>query len=322
MSVRDDEVAAVEDETLFRREALAFYLDESEEGELLRASPRWANWTYYLLLVITITAVTYLAVGYTPVFERGSALIRIDVSAPLNAPRDGTIESVGVLPGQQVQAGHVLVQFRAAQESAQLQRIKEEFELQLLARLRDPNDLDAERELRRLRPALERARANFDDTRIIANREGTVQDVRIRPGDFLRAGEPAVSLAPLEPGYEVIVLLPGHVLPQLGIGMRVRLKIEGYAYAQIDTSIESVGSQVIGPAEARRFLGPDIGDAVNIPGSVVVVRCVLPVDRFYTSTREYRVHDGMHAIAEVEVRRERLLYRLIPALRKLEGNRG
>jgi membrane fusion protein (multidrug efflux system) len=149
-----------------------------------------------------------------------------------------------------------------------------------------------------------------------------VQDVRIRPGDFLRAGEPALSLVPLEPEYEVIALLPGHVLPQLETGMRVRLRIQGYAYAEIDTTIESIGNQVIGPAEARRFLGPDIGDAIEIPGPVVVVRCALPVDRFYTSTREYRVHDGMHAIAEVEVRRERILYRLIPALRRLESSRG
>jgi multidrug resistance efflux pump len=305
---------------LFRQEALEHYLDQSEEGDLLRASPVWANWTYRLLVLTTVVAIAYLAIGSTPVYETGPALLRIDDSAPLNAPVDGTIESVEVLPGQSVESGQVLVSFLAEQETAQLQRIREEFELQLLARLRNPNDVEAERELRRLRPELERARANFEQTRLVANRSGTVQDVRIRPGDFLRAGEPALNLVPSEPEYTVVALLPGHVLPQLEVGMRVRLLIEGYAYAQIDTVIESIGNQAIGPAEARRFLGADIGDAVNITGPVVVVRCALPNDRFYTSSREYRVHDGMHAAAEVEVRRERIVFRLIPALRRLDGN--
>lgn len=304
-------------EPLFREEALEHYLDESEEGDLLRVSPRWANWTYRLLVVITISSLAYLAVGSAPVYERGPALLRIEDAAPLNAPSDGTIESVEVLPGQQVSAGQVLVRFRAEEETAHLERVRKEFELQLLARLRNPNDADAERELRRLRPELERAQVGLEQTRIIASRDGTVRDVRIRPGDFLKAGEPALALTPSHPEYTVIAFLPGHVLPQLETGMPVRLQIEGYAYAEIHTTIHSVGSQVIGPTEARRFLGPEIGDTLSISGPVVVVRCQLTEDRFSTSTREYRVHDGMKATAEVEVRRERLLFRLIPALRGL-----
>ena len=104
--------------------------------------------------------------------------------------------------------------------------------------------------------------------------------------------------------------------------MPVRLKIDGYAYAEIDTVVESIGSQVIGPAEARRFLGPEIGDSIELGGSVVLVRCALPEDRFYTATREYRVYDGMTATAEVEVLRERLLFRLIPALKAVGHARG
>ena len=78
-----------------------------------------------------------------------------------------------------------------------------------------------------------------------------MQDVRIRPGDFLRAGEPALALTPAKPEYTVVAFLPGHALPQLEVGMPVKLRVSGYAYAEIDTTILSVGSQVIGPAEAR-----------------------------------------------------------------------
>jgi multidrug resistance efflux pump len=309
------------EEALFREEALEHYLDESDEGDLLRASPAWANWTYRLLVIVTVSGLAYIVLGWAPVYETGPALLRVVDAAPINAPIDGTIESVDVLPGQQVSAGQELGRFRAERESALLERVQAEFELQLLARLRDPNDADAERELRRLRPELERARVDLQQTRILATRDGAVQDVRIRPGDFLQAGEPALTLTPAEPQYAVIALLPGHVLPQLERGMRVRLIIEGYAYAEIMTSIESIGSQVIGPSEARRFLGQGIGDAIDIPGPVVVVRCALAENSFVTGSREYRVHDGMNATAEVEVRRERLLFRLIPAFRGL-GSRG
>ena len=313
----DDEGAA-----LFRQQALDFHLDQGEAGTLLRASPVWASWTYRLLVAVTVIAIAYLCLGSAPIYEVGPALLRIDDAAPMNAPIAGTIESVDVLPGQRVDVGQILVQFRAEEENAHLVRVREEFELQLLARLRDPNDADAERELRRLRPELERARAGLEQTRIVASRDGAVQDVRIRAGDFLQAGAAVLSLAPADPEYTVLVFLPGHTLPQLEVGMPVRLKIDGYAYAEIDTVVESIGSQVIGPAEARRFLGPEIGDAIELDGSVVVVRCALPEERFYTAAREYRVYDGMTATAEVEVLRERLLFRLIPALKSVGSRRG
>jgi multidrug resistance efflux pump len=304
------------DNGLFRDEALEYYLAESDEGDLLRASPAWANWSYRLLVAATVIALLYLVLGSAPVYETGTALLRVVDAAPINAPVAGTIESVDVLPGERVSAGQVLGSFRAEREGALLERVQAEFELQLLARLRNPNDSDAERELRRLRPELERARVDLEQTRIVASRDGAVQDVRIRPGDYLQAGDPALTLTPAEPDYAVIAFMPGHVLPQLQAGMQVRLIIAGYAYAEIETSIDSIGTQVIGPSEARRFLGPEIGDAVDIRGPVVVVRCQLDEDRFTAGTGEYRVHDGMIATAEIEVRRERLIFRLVPALRR------
>jgi len=309
------------DSPLFRDEALEHYLYESNEGDLLRASPAWANWTYRLLVTVTVVSLIYVAFGSAPVYESGPALLRVVDAAPINAPVAGTIESVDVLPGQRVKAGQVLGRFRAEKETALLERVRAEFELQLLARLRDPNEPVSERELRRLRPELERARLDLEQTRLIAPRDGAVQDVRIRPGDYLEAGELALTLTPPVPEFAVITFMPGHVLPQLEVGMKVRLKMAGYAYAEIETTVESIGSQVIGPAEARRYLGPEIGDAVDIHGSVVVVRCVLSEDRFASGSDEYRVHDGMNATAEVEVRRERLIFRLIPALRAWSSDR-
>jgi len=322
VETRKEQEPAADDRSLFREEALAHYVDDSGSGDVLRASPHWAVWTYRLLGLAVLAMLLFLVLGETPVYESGPAVLQIDDVTVLSTTTSGIIDSINALPGQKVVAGDTLVRLRSDRESAQLERVKEEFELQLLARLRDTGDIEAEQELRRLRPEIERARAALMQTRIVAPKDGTVQDVRIRPGDFLEAGEPVLTLTPENASYGVVALLPGHVLPQLEPGMAVRLRIEGYAYAEMQTTIESFGSQVIGPTEARRFLGPGIGDAIQLSGPVVVVRCRLEQDRFSTTSREYRLHDGMHATAEVEVRRERILVRIIPALKALGMDHG
>ncbi len=266
---------------------------------------------------VVVIGLVYLFLGRVPVFESGPAVLRVEGSTPLVSPTAGTISSVSVLPGQLVSADEVLVELDAEQEAIELAKLQNEFELQLLAHLRDPNDMVADRELRRLRPELERARARLEERSIRAPHDGAVQDVRLQPGDYLRVGDAVLSLLPLRPEFAVIAFLPGHSLPQLEEQMPVRLKISGYAYAYVPTRIDTVGRQAIGPGEARRYLGAEIADAIELSGPVVVVRCRLSSDSFFAWKEEYRVHDGMRATAEVEVRRERLLYRLIPGLKVL-----
>jgi membrane fusion protein (multidrug efflux system) len=303
---------------LYRQEAIDHHLLESEWGALLRISPAWQAWAYRCLVGIAVAALAFLFFGTVPVYESGPALLRVGNVMPLKSSIEGTIASVEVVPGQHVREGETVVVLRQEQETAQLTQVEKEFELQLLARLRDPNDAVAEQELRRLRPELERARASADRMTIRASREGAVQDVRIQPGDFLHTGDQVLSLIPDTPEFSVVAFLPGQALPQLQPGMEVRLRIAGYAYAYVTTRIESVGRQVIGPAEARRFAGAEIGDTLELSGPVVVVRSRLQGDRFVAWKQEYRVHDGMRAIAEIQVRRERLIERLLPDL----GARG
>lgn len=310
------------EQDLFRDEALRHHFDEGTHGDPLRLSRSWTDRVYWLLVGVVGLGLLYLTWGTAPVYESGPAVLRIGESTPLASEIVGTIQSVEVLPGQEVVSGQVLVRFRADRERAQLAMHEKEFELQLLARLRDPSDEVAERELRRLRPELERAKAGVEQTIIVAPHVGTIQDVRIRPGDFLEAGDHLLSLTPLDPEYTAIAFLSGHALPQLEVGMPVRLKISGYPYAYLSTSIDSVGKQVIGPGEARRYVGAEIADAIEIGGPVVVVRCRLDQDRFTAGRQEYRLHDGMRGDAEVELRRERLLMRLVPGLKALGRDHG
>jgi membrane fusion protein (multidrug efflux system) len=80
--------------------------------------------------------------------------------------------------------------------------------------------------------------------------------------------------------------------------------------------IDSIGSQVIGPEEARRSLGPQIGDALPLSGPVVLVRGHLPARTFESGGREYAFYDGMIGKAEVRVDSDRLLRLLLPGRRR------
>lgn len=311
-----DSTASAPSTGLFRQEALTHHVTRSEEGNLLRVAPAWATWTWWFLLFVVVVGLGFLFAGSAPIYVSGPAVLRVSGAAPLNSPMEGTIEAVDVLPGQRVTAGQVLVRFRAQQEKAQLEMIESEFELQLLSRLRKPNDMSAGMELRRLRPELDRARSGVERSLIRAPNDGAVQDVRIEVGDFLRVGDHVLTVVPVEQEYSVVAFLPGHALPQLREGMPVRLRMTGYSYAYVSTSIESLGRQVIGPREARRYLGSEIEDAMELSGPVVVVRCRLRGDSFMEWKQPFRVYDGLRATAAVEVRRDRVIDRLIPGMRR------
>jgi len=150
-----------------------------------------------------------------------------------------------------------------------------------------------------------------------------IGDVHVRAGQVVSAGEAILSLLGPTPSASLIAMLPGHYRPLLKPGMPLRLELAGYRYAYEVMTIDSVGDEVIGPQGARRYLGQEIADSVNLPGPVVVVRAKLPALTFMTQENAYRFHDGMHGRAEVRVRSENLLVTLVPALRWLyRSNNG
>jgi len=77
---------------------------------------------------------------------------------------------------------------------------------------------------------------------------------------------------------------------------------------------------VLGPTEARRLLGPALGDSLPLTGPVVLLRARLPAEGFRAKRRTLDYHDGMVGRAEVRLGSERLLFLLVPALRGALGN--
>ena len=118
----------------------------------------------------------------------------------------------------------------------------------------------------------------------------------------------------------MIAFLPGHYRPQLKPGARLKLELRGYPYAYQHLVIESIGDEIVGPEEVRRFLGKEIADTVPIAGPVVLVKARIRGRTFVASNKRFNFFDGMQGMAEVRVRTEPIIVSLIPGLAPLFGS--
>src|SRR5262249_39148857 len=97
--------------------------------------------------------------------------------------------------------------------------------------------------------------------------------------------------------------------------MRAWLQLAGYSSGHYPIQMETIGAEVIGPSEARRFLGPEVGDAVSLTGPGIIVLGRIPLAEFQSDGTTYAYHDGMVGTFEVRIRSEPALFALLPALR-------
>ena len=307
---------------LFRPEAVEFRAQEQIVGVPLELAPGWTRWGFWLL------AAAVLAGGAATWFVRiheyasGPAIVRIDGRADVTARFAGTVTRVLVRPGEHVAAGQPLVQFDVDDEGAELARIRHEFDLQLLKVLRDPQDEPARQALSSLRAQRDLASTRFDQRLVRAPANGIVSDVRIRAGEHLAVGELILGVVREDAPLSLIALLPGRYRPMLKPGMPLRFELSGYRYEYRELPIDAVADEVIGPGEAKRFLGPDVADGLDLREPVVLVRATLPSRQFVSDGNRFNYYDGLHASAQARVRSERILVRAIPALRALMGHGG
>ena len=96
--------------------------------------------------------------------------------------------------------------------------------------------------------------------------------------------------------------------------MALHLAIDGHPGADQRLEIERIGDRAMGPAEARRALGGEIGDAVPLAAPVVFAWARLPGEGFESGGRRHPYHDGLQGTAEARVRSRRILSALIPGL--------
>jgi len=320
LTAEENAPVALPGQALFRETAVGYHQDGLRgEGDLLRADPSWMRWTYRLLLGVALFALLFSLFARVREYAAGPAVVRTGGRTDLTATTDGTVAQVLARPGAAVRAGEVLVRLYGASEAAELERIERELEGQLINHLRNPGDAFAEQGLILLRAELELARARLAEREVRAPAAGLVSDVRVRPGQRIQPGQVLLSLLGEQGEPTVLALLPGEFRPLLKPGMELRLELQGYQYMYQLLTVAAVGDDVVGPNEARRYLGDEISDAVTLDGPVVLVSARLTSPTFEVEGRPRRYHDGMWGRAEVRVRSERVLVALVPALRAFFG---
>lgn len=309
--------------SIFRAEALEHQKKGStEEGDVMRISPAWTQVSYLLLVGVLVVGILFCMLGSIHEYATGPALIRIEGQRELAVDTAGLVSQVHVQPGQRVRVGQTLMTFFSQQETGALERIEREFELQLVRFLRDPSDATARQALTSLRAERELAQSRLAQRTLAAPTTGVIGDVRVQAGDYLSPGATAVTLTSEESRVSLLVLLPGYYRPFLRPGMPLRVEVEGFRYAYQELTIDSVGDQVVGPTEVRRFLGAGRGDAFELEGPLVLVRARVSSHSFENDGRTFNYFDGMPARAEVRVRSESILLSLIPGMKGLFHHGG
>jgi membrane fusion protein (multidrug efflux system) len=302
---------------IYRQEALQEHASSRVEGEVLRISPAWTRWAYWLLVVLLGVALVFSCLGTVFEYASGPAVMHVEGKIEVTVDTAGLVTSVEVEPGQPVTAGQVLARLHAQDENTALERINREFELQLVRVLRDPGDQAARQALTSLRAERELAQARSEARAVRAPRAGIITNLRLRPGQFLQPGESVASLVDENAQVSLIALLPGSSRPFLRPGKSLRVELEGFQYEYRELTIDSVSDQVIGPSEVRRYLGPAIADALTLGGPQVLVKAHLPSRTFVRGGQTFHYFDGMVARAEARLQEESILVMLIPGLKGL-----
>lgn len=299
---------------IFRTEALRHSSGRSE-GEILRLSSPLTQRSYWLLVAAFVIVQLFGFFGRIHEYATGPAIVWMTGRTQVTAMNPGTVREIYVRPGQYVESGHIIAEFHASVEKADVARIQREFDLQLVKTLRDPADQAARETLTSLRTQKDLALARLEQLTLRAPESGTIGDVRIHVGQRLAPGDIVVTLSGVDRSCTVMAMLPAHYRPQLEPGMQMSFEVTGYRFAYQDMTITSVGTEIIGPAEVKRHVGQEIGDTFVVSGPVVLVEAVPSASTFRVGGQSFSYYHGMNGVAEARVRSERIWVTLLPGLR-------
>ena len=308
----------MQSESIFRQEALEFQSrGKVATSDVLRISRQGTSWAYWLIVGLFLVSCVYMVFGRIDEYATGTGIIRETGRSLVTAISGGTVHDIAVEPGQTVDAGQPLLHFDDLQERIELERLYRDFNSLQVNRLTNPNDPIAHQQVATLRTQIEAAERRIKERTLLAPRAGKVQDIRIRPNQLVNPGESLMTIVGENDSFAVIAILPGHYRPLLRKGGPLQLELNGFHYAYHRATIESIGNEVVGPNEIRRFLGQEISDSLPLQGSSVIVLAQLPSRSFEADGRRREYHDGMQGTATARIHSQRILVALVPGLKVL-----
>jgi membrane fusion protein (multidrug efflux system) len=302
--------------SLFRKEAIEHHAAQGAKAELLRIAPASTSWVFTLVATALGLALVFTVVGRLNEYASGPAVVRIEGRTSITASSAAIVAEVMVEPGRVVREGDVLVRLYDQEEAAELDATTREFDDQLLKLLRKPEDSVAREALVTLRTRRELARSRLDRRTLRAPHSGVVSDIRVRAGQLLEPGMAVVELEGDHASATVIAMYPGRYRPLLKKGALLRFELDGFQRKAQELAITNVSEQIVGPAEAARFLGRELADSFTLTGPVVIVRADLPSASFVADRQRFRFAHGMHGLAESVVRNEPIAYAFVPGLKQ------
>jgi membrane fusion protein (multidrug efflux system) len=300
---------------LFREEAIAHQRGRGLHAEVLQLDTGASRLGLPLVCAAVVAALVFLVLGRLNEYATGPAFIQMEGRTALSASLTGLVTEVLVKPGQRVAAGDVLVRFHASDEDGELRAATEEFENQLTKLLLRPADPITREALVSLRTRGKLAQQHSEQRTLRAPHAGVVGDVRVRESQLVEPGMRVLDLQDASASATLIALLPGRYRPLLRAGDRLRFEVDGFRQGAHQLAVSRVGDQILGPSEAARYLGRDLGDAFAIGGPVVVVEAALPSTSFEADGQRYDFAGGMFGKAEAVVRDEPVAYAFVPGLR-------
>ena len=202
-----------------------------------------------------------------------------------------------------------------SEELAELQAASREFDNQLAKLLLSPGDAATREALVSLRTRRDLAQQRAEQRTLRAPHGGIVGDVRVHDAELVEPGVRVIDLQQSASSATLVALLPGRYRPLLRAGDRLRFEVDGFQERAHELELTRVGDQIVGPAEAARFIGRDLADAFAIDGPVVLVQAKLPQTFFEADGQRYAFASGMFGTAEARVRDEPIAYAFIPGLR-------
>lgn len=302
---------------IFRQEALEYKARSPTVPGILEVPVRPSIWLYRLLALLGVTSAMVLATVRVSSEVSAPAIIRATRHNAVRPSKAGIVESILFKTGDWIRAGDPIITLEADDTRHQLLLNDAELRGVAASMLLRPRDRVSQETLVRLTTENAELKRSIESSILRAPNDGILTDLRAQVGQSVSTGESLASISVADSPFEVLAFIPGSSRPEVAVGQSMVLSLGATERKYRELTVSQVDDRAIGPADARRFLGNEVGDTVNISGSVFIVRAVLTQEGVSAANDGY--FDGMPARVTIRPLPQRALFVLFPALSALFG---